>query len=168
MYETRTLDQGKARCSVLPEGLFHCTVTRWELQSGCNACGAIPGQNWSSAGGCHSCTSQLLLSADKIILRFLKSFVSIIMFCSNHCSPLAHDYITVSPRNWQLSTTRIAKHLFSPLHVEKSIRGSPCAVNVNCAKITKSETSVTMETLKARLISRINYDKKLFMAVFKQ
>lgn len=99
---------------------------------------------------------------------FVKLFVSIIVWCWSHCSPLAHHCITVSPRNRQLSTTRIVEHLFSPLHVEKSIRGSRCAVNVNCAKITKSETSVTMETLKARLISRINYDKKLFMAVFKQ
>ena len=151
IYETRTLDRGAGPCSVLPEGLFHSTVTRRELQSGCNTWAEL-----GLGGGCHSCTSQLLLSAGKTILQFVKLFMSIIICCSNHCSPLAHDYITMSPRNWQLSTTRITEHLFSPLHIEKSIRGSRCRVNVNCANITKSETSVTMETLEARLISRIN------------
>lgn len=139
----------RAQCS--PRGCF----TAQGPGESCRAA-ATPGQNWGSAGGRHSCTSQLLLSAGKTILQFVKLFMSIIICCSNHCSPLAHDYITVFRRNWQLRTTRIAEHLFSPLHTEKSIRGSRCGVNVNCANITKSETSVTMETLEARLISRIN------------
>lgn len=133
-------------------------------------------QNWGSAGDAtaepqlliplrsiHGC-SQLI----RLILPFVKLFISTNICCSNHHSPLTHDHITGSPRNLQLSPTHLAQHSFSPLHIEKSIRGSRCAVNVDCAYITKSETSVTMVTLKARLISRINYDKKLSMVVFKQ
>lgn len=120
------------------------------------------------AGGCHSSTPQPWLSADEVVLQFGQIFISVIVCCSSPCSPLVLDYITMSPRNWQLSTGRSAEHLFSALHVERSIRGSRCAVNVSCANITKSETSVTMETLKASLISRMNYDKKLFMVVLKQ
>lgn len=113
---------------------------------------------------CHGCFSLLLLHADRVALRCIRRSVSIVCF-SNSCNLLVHDYIT-SLGSWQPRTTRGSQCSLSPLHVEKSIRGSRRAVNVSCANITGSETSVAMETLKARLISRINYDKKLFMVLY--
>lgn len=59
------------------------------------------------------------------------------------------------------------QHRFSPLHIEKSMKGSRCVVNVSCALLW-NQTSVAMGTLEAGLISRINYDKQLFVAVSKQ
>lgn len=47
------------------------------------------------------------------------------------------------------------------------MKGSRCVVNVSCALLW-NQTSVAMGTLEAGLISRINYDKQLFVAVSKQ
>lgn len=133
-------------------------------------------QHWGSVGDA-AAEPQLLIALRSIrgcsqlirlISPFVKLFMSTNICCSNHHSPLTHDHISGSPRNLQLSPARLAQRSLSALHVQKSIRGSRCAVNVDGAYITKSETSVTMVTLEARLISRINYDKKLSMAVFKQ
>lgn len=136
-------------------------AARWSWPCTVRAgCGALGHANTMQ---CHSCFSLLLLHADRVALRCIRRFVSIVCF-SNSCNLLVHDYIITSLRSWQPRATRDSQCLLSPLHIEKSIRDSRRAVNVSCANITGSETSVAMETLKARLISRINYDK-LFMVV---
>lgn len=47
---------------------------------------------------CHSCFSLLLLHADRVALRCIRRFVSIVCF-SNSCNLLVHDYIITSLRS---------------------------------------------------------------------
>lgn len=87
-------------------------------------------------------------------------------FLSN-CNLWARDNITGVSRKLAVQDGAHSQHRFSPLHIEKSMKGSRCVVNVSCALLW-NQTSVAMGTLEAGLISRINYDKQLFVAVSKQ